>query len=80
MKNETIANEQSFCDRLANQPRVVDRALHHFVEGFLDHHLVAVVTADDGVRRLLDVADLLGVDDKRLAVETGEGDHPDLER
>jgi hypothetical protein len=43
--------------------------------GLLHHHLVAVLGADHRVRRLLDVADLVGIDHERRAVEAGDLDH-----
>src|SRR5687767_6845578 len=65
----------SLGDRFADRARVLNRAADHLVERFLHHQPLPRLAAHHRVRRLLEVADLLRVDDEPLTVETCEGDH-----
>jgi hypothetical protein len=61
--------------RAPNHPGIFDRAAGDFGEGFFDEHPLAGVAADDRVGDLLDIANLVGVENKGLSIEASEQNH-----
>ena len=58
-----------------NLPAVIDSQLDYVLHRFLNHDLITVHESDNGVRRGLDISNLLGVYHKTLSVKSGYRNH-----
>src|SRR5271165_7422068 len=53
----------------------LQHAFDHLIGGLTHHQLFAAEQSDDGVRRLLDIFDEVGVERQACVVQAGELDH-----